>query len=378
MVKRFELHHQDEKTRARAGVYHTAHGSFETPAFMPVGTVAAVKALTPHQVKDLGAQIILSNTYHLYMRPGHKLIERLGGLHHYMGWEGPILTDSGGFQVFSLARLAKVSHDGVSFQSHLDGSKHLLTPELVIEIQESLGSDIMMPLDECLPYPMTEEQVQASVEITLAWEKRCLKAKKSQNNSLFAIIQGGMYKNWRQQCAQELLLMEGGDAFDGYAIGGVSVGEPMELAYEITDRMTEVLPKPKPRYLMGVGMPVDIITAIGLGIDMFDCVIPTRNARNGMLFTEHGPINIRNSQYHEDPKPISESCTCYTCQHFSKAYLRHISLSKEILSPVLNSIHNLHYYLSLLSDARQAIRENRFALFQQRFLSQQTLGSDRE
>ena len=373
MQKKFQLLAQDSNTRARLGAYHTTHGSFETPAFMPVGTVAAVKALTPHQVKDLGAQIILSNTYHLYMRPGHKLIERLGGLHHYMGWEGPILTDSGGFQVFSLARLAKVSHDGVSFQSHLDGSKHLLTPELVIEIQESLGSDIMMPLDECLPYPMTEEQVQASVEITLGWEKRCLKAKKNQNNSLFAIIQGGMYKNHRQQCAQELLSMEGGDAFDGYAIGGVSVGEPMELAYEITDRMTEVLPKPKPRYLMGVGMPVDIITAIGLGIDMFDCVIPTRNARNGMLFTDHGPINIRNSQYHEDPQPISESCACYTCQHFSKAYLRHISLSKEILSPVLNSIHNLHYYLSLLSDARRAIKENRFASFQQQFLSQQTL-----
>ncbi len=375
----FTLQCNAPHSQARAGVYQTTHGSFATPCFMPIGTVGAIKALTTHQVKDMGAQIILANTYHLYLRPGHKLIQELGGLHKYMAWDGPILTDSGGFQVFSLAKLAKISEEGVRFQSHIDGSTHLLTPELVVEIQESLGSDIMMPLDECLPYPASETDVEKSLQRTLAWERRCLAARTKESSHLFAIVQGGMYPKWRKICAEELMGSKVNNVhlgvsqlgFDAYAIGGLSVGEPMELAYEIAGLTAEVLPEDKPRYMMGVGMPVDMITAIGLGIDMFDCVIPTRNARNGMLFTDFGNINIRNSCYQKDQKPIMASCACYTCQHYSRAYLRHISLAKEILSAILNSIHNLHYYISLLSQARSKIMEGQYAEFQKEFLQKQ-------
>lgn len=370
MKKGFQLISQDPESRARLGVYHTAHGSFETPIFMPVGTQAAIKGLTTDQVKSLGAQIILGNTYHLFLRPGHELIKDLGGLHQYMNWQGPILTDSGGFQVFSLSKLRKIKPEGVEFQSHLDGSKHLLSPEKVIEIQEALGSDIMMPLDECLPYPSTEADTQKSMELTLKWEASCLQARTKANQSLFAIVQGGTYKPLRQECAERMVACEVQNehlgqtlTYDGFAIGGLSVGEPMDLAYEVVDYTEPYLPKNKARYLMGVGLPIDILTCIDLGIDMFDCVIPTRNARNGQLFTDQGAFNIRNSQFHKDDRPISELCTCYTCKNYSRAYLRHISLAKEILSAVLNSIHNLHYYLNLLSQARLAIKEGSYRQF---------------
>lgn len=333
---------------------------------MPVGTQATVKAIRPDQLLgELNAPIILGNTYHLYLRPGHQLIKKLGGLHRLMNWPRPILTDSGGYQVFSLAKLRKLTPEGVWFQSHLDGSKHFLTPQLAIEIQESLGSDIMMVLDECLAYPSTEEEARKSMELTLDWAKRSFEARQS-SNALFGIVQGGMHENLREECAKRLVEIP----FDGYAVGGLSVGEPMEIAYRIAEFCADRLPADKPRYLMGVGLPEDIVESIDRGIDLFDCVIPTRNARNGMLFVPQGHLYIRNACYAEDPRPIDEACTCYTCRNFSRAYLRHLSQAKEILSAILNSIHNLHYYLNLLTEARSAIQQDKFPEFKKKFFEQ--------
>jgi len=368
----FQLLKKDPYTQARLGRYATAHGSFETPVFMPVGTVGTVKAMRPDELKGLGAEIILGNTYHLYLRPGHLLIKELGGLHAFMNWPGPILTDSGGYQVFSLSQTCRLREDGVEFQSHLDGSKHLLTPELAIEIQEALGSDIMMVLDECLPYPSELSRAQSSMELTLRWAERCLLSRTGEN-SLFCIVQGGTFQGLRKECAERLVALDGknpGKSFEGFALGGLSVGEPMPLAYEIAGNTTPYLPEQKPRYLMGVGMPEDIVTCIGLGIDMFDCVVPTRMARHGTMFTKFGRINIRGSEFAKDSGPLEEGCSCYTCQNFSRAYLRHLSLSKEILSAILNTIHNLHYFLNLLGQARRAIAEGNYAKFQKEFFQQ--------
>lgn len=366
----FELHKTSPDSKARLGEIQTAHGSIQTPVFMPVGTSGTVKAIRPDQLKDeLKASIILGNTYHLYLRPGHKLIEKLGGLHKFMNWEGPILTDSGGFQVFSLAKLRKITAKGVEFQDHIEGSKHFLSPELSIEIQESLGSDIMMVLDECLAFPATEDQAKTSLELTVQWAQQCLDARKS-SNALFAILQGGMFKNLRRECFEKLADLSPGPEgrhFEGYAVGGVSVGEPMELAYEIADFCTDFMPQEKPRYLMGVGYPEDIVECIDRGIDMFDCVLPTRSARTGTLFTSFGSLDIRHAEHKESDIPLDEACSCYTCSHFSRAYLRHLFQSKEILASILNSIHNLHYYLNLLAESRLSISEGRFKQFKQDF-----------
>lgn len=365
----FELLKEASQSQARLGSIHTAHGSFETPVYMPVGTQATVKAIRPDQLQnELNAPIILGNTYHLYLRPGHELIRKLGGLHSFMCWPKPILTDSGGFQVFSLSTLRKIKEEGVEFRSHIDGSKHFLSPALSIEIQEALGSDIMMVLDECLAYPATEEEAKKSMELTLKWAKQSLEARKS-DNALFAIIQGGMYPHLRRECSERLIeISESAQRpFEGYAIGGLSVGEPMPLAYEMAERCSPFMPKQKPRYVMGVGFPEDIIELIDRGIDLFDCVLPTRNARNGMLFSSEGDLSIRNARYKDDPKPIDKNCSCYTCQNFSRAYLRHLIVSKEILSSILNSIHNLHYFINLLSDVRQSIKEDRFLSFKKEF-----------
>ncbi len=366
----FKLIKTSSDSKARLGEFTTAHGKVQTPVFMPVGTYGTVKAIRPDQLKnELKASIILGNTYHLYLRPGHKLIEKLGGLHKFMNWDGPILTDSGGFQVFSLAQLRKVKPEGVEFQDHIEGSKHFLSPELAIEIQESLGSDIMMVLDECLAFPATEEQAKLSLDLTVKWAKQCLDARKS-SNALFAILQGGMYKHLRKECFEKLASLPpaaDGRHFDAFAVGGVSVGEPMELAYEIADNCTDFLPQDKPRYLMGVGTPQDIVECIDRGIDMFDCVLPTRSARTGTLYTSFGEVDIRHAVHKESDISLDEACSCYTCKHFSRAYLRHLFQSKEILASILNSIHNLHYYLNLLAQIRLSISEGRFKQFKQDF-----------
>lgn len=363
----FELIATDKETQARRGRYHTAHGSFETPVYMPVGTQATVKATRPDELVRLGAEIILGNTYHLFLRPGHKVIEKLGGLHRFMNWQGPILTDSGGYQVFSLAHRCKVRTGGVEFQSHLDGANHFLTPQLAIEIQESLDSDIMMVLDECLPYPSERSEVKKSLELTVRWAGESFDARKDRKRRLFAIVQGAMEHDLRLECLKRLVDLS--RDFDGWAIGGVSVGEPMELGYEVIGNLSPHLPRDKPRYAMGIGLPEDIVTCIGLGVDMFDCVIPTRSARHGLLFTPNGRLYIRQARYAEDARPPQEDCRCYTCQNYSRAYLRHLSLAKEILSAILNTIHNLHYFFTLISEARQAIEAGNYAGFQREFFS---------
>ncbi len=359
----FKLTKNSPHSKARLGEIRTPRGLIPTPVFMPVGTQGSIKAIRPDQLlNELNAPLILANTYHLYLRPGHQLVEKLGGLHKFMNWPRPLLTDSGGFQIFSLAKLRKVRAEGVEFQSHLDGSIHFLTPKLAIEIQEALGSDIMMVLDECLAHPATEEQARESLELTLKWAAQSLAARKS-SQALFAIIQGGMFKDLRKEGIERLLEYP----FEGYAVGGVSVGEPMELAYEIAEFCTNLLPEDKPRYLMGVGLPEDIVECVDRGVDMFDCVIPTRNARNGMLFTSQGSLDIRNTEHKESSLPIDSDCNCYTCSHFTRSYLRHLYLSKEILSSILNTIHNLHYYLNLLAQIRLSISEGRFKQFKQEF-----------
>jgi len=365
MAFQFEVIKKDNSSQARLGKIETDHGSFSTPAFLPVGTQGTVKSLTPEDLVEIGVEAILANTYHLYLRPGHETIRGLGGLHTFTHWERPILTDSGGYQIFSLAKLRKITEDGVNFQSHIDGSSHLLTPKKTIEIQRALGSDIAMVLDECIPYPSPYEYVKRSTSLTIHWAKRCLQERHENDPTVFAIIQGGMYRDLREQCAQSLVQM----GFDGYAIGGLSVGEPKSMMIDVLEWTTPFLPENAPRYLMGVGTPEDILDAVRLGIDLFDCVLPTRNARNGMLFTSTGKMSIKNAKYAEDRKPIDETCLCYTCRHYSRAYLRHLYLANEILSSRLNTIHNLFYYISFLVNLRGAIRENRLHDFYKAYCS---------
>ncbi|MGZ3533951.1 MAG: tRNA guanosine(34) transglycosylase Tgt [Thermodesulfobacteriota bacterium] len=359
MAFRFEIIKKDPSTQARIGRIETDHGSFTTPAFLPVGTQGSVKSLTPEELVEIGVEAILGNTYHLYLRPGYETIGRLGGLHTFIHWDRPILTDSGGFQIFSLGSLRKVSEEGVIFQSHLDGSSHFLTPEKVMEIQRTLGSDIAMVLDECVPYPSPYEYVQVSVARTSSWARRCLKVRKEKDPALFAIVQGGVHRDLREKSALTLVEM----GFQGYAIGGVSVGEPKSMMLDVLEWTTPLLPENVPRYLMGVGTPEDIIHAVMLGVDFFDCVLPTRNARNGTLFTSSGKMSIKQAQYAEDPRPVDETCGCYTCRHYSRAYLRHLHLSKEILSSRLNTLHNLYYYMELLAGIRDAIQQERLPDF---------------
>ncbi len=359
MAFRFKIIKNDSSSQARLGRVETDHGSFTTPAFLPVGTQGSVKSLTPEELVEIGVEAILGNTYHLYLRPGHETIGRLGGLHTFIHWERPILTDSGGFQIFSLGSLRKISEEGVTFQSHLDGSSHFLTPEKVVEIQRVLGTDIAMVLDECVPYPSPYEYVKISMERTSRWAGRCLQVRRESDPALFAIVQGGVHRDLREKSVQTLVEM----GFQGYAIGGLSVGEPKSTMLDVLEWTAPLLPKDTPRYLMGVGTPEDMISAVMLGVDFFDCVLPTRNARNGTLFTSSGKISIKQAQYAEDGRPLDETCTCYTCRHYSRAYLRHLYLSKEILSSRLNTIHNLYYYVSLLVKVKEAIQEGRLLDF---------------
>lgn len=376
MEKQFNLRviHTDGSARARLGQIHTSRGIINTPAFMPVGTNATVKSMNQDELKGLGAEIILSNTYHLYLRPGHETIKQLGGLHRFMNWQGPILTDSGGFQVFSLSPLRKITDEGVEFRSHLDGSLHFLTPELVMEIQEALGSDIAMAFDECTPYPASNEYALKSLQLTTKWAKRCKKSlefrvRSSEENktpnselqtpNLFGIVQGGVYADLRKQSAEELIEID----FDGYAIGGLSVGEPKGLMYEMINYTPPLLPHDKPRYLMGIGDLLDVLEAVAAGIDMFDCVMPTRNARNGTMFTSRGRISIKREEFRKDSGPLDPDCECYTCKNHSRAYLRHLFMNREILSMRLNTVHNLHFYLDFFRKMREAIGNGAFLKF---------------
>lgn len=344
--------------RARVGKIHTLHGGFETPVFMPVGTNASVKALTPEDLKQVGVEIVLANTYHLFLRPGSKLIERLGGLHFFMNWDGPILTDSGGYQVYSLSTMRSISEEGVTFRSQLDGSECFLGPREAMAIQKELGADIIMCFDECVSYPAEYEYVANSVRLTSLWAEIC-SGSRVPGQALFGIVQGGIYPDLRERSTRDVLALN----FDGYAIGGLSVGEDRETRNRIIREVIGFLPQEKPVYLMGVGKPEDILDAVGLGVDMFDCVLPTRNARNGTLFTRTGKLVIKNACHAEDPRPIEEECGCYTCTHFSRAYLRHLFMSKELLAYRLNSIHNVYYYTHLMAEIRKAVYEGRYANF---------------
>ena len=390
MVFEFRLIKKDLHTRARLGKITTRHGQVSTPVFMPVGTQATVKAMTPEELKEIGVEIILSNTYHLYLRPGHELIRDMGGLHRFMHWDRPILTDSGGYQVFSHCELRQIKDEGVYFQSHLDGSKHFLSPEKAVEIQEFLGADIIMCFDECTPYPATRDYTAASMELTHRWAKRCkdfhetekqrsgeTEIKKSEGSgfspilpfshspvqALFGIVQGGMFNDLRKESAEAITEI----GFDGYAIGGLSVGEDKMLMYEMIDAAAPFLPAAKPRYLMGVGTPEDLVEAVARGIDMFDCVMPTRNARNGTLFTKHGKLGIKSARYANDPNPVEGGCGCYTCRNYSRAYLRHLFAANEILAARLGTTHNLYYYTKLMADIRDAIETDRFQEFMEGF-----------
>jgi len=352
----FKVLKKHSHSQARLGILKTAHGDIETPAFMPVGTLATVKALTPEELTECGAQIILGNTYHLYLRPGHELIASLGGLHKFMNWKHPILTDSGGFQIFSLGALVKITEEGARFQSHIDGSPHFISPEKAIEIQQALGADIIMTLDEPTPHSADMLTTEKSLRLSLAWAKRCKIAHgESETQSLFGIVQGGMHKEMRKVSAEGTVEI----GFPGYAIGGLSVGEEKDLMYEIADYTAPLLPDDQPRYLMGVGTPEDLLQCSGMGIDMFDCVMPTRNARNGSLFTREGKLNIKNARFTRDERPIDPSCDCYTCKNYSRAYLRHLFQANEILALRLNSVHNTAFYQNWMRAIRLAIREDR-------------------
>ena len=350
----FELLKIETNTKARLGLITTGHGTIETPVFMPVGTQAAVKTLTPEELKENDTSIILSNTYHLFLRPGNKLIKNMGGLHKFMNWNGPILTDSGGFQVFSLNKLAKIKEEGVYFNSHINGSKCFLSPEISMEIQQDLGADIVMVFDEPVPYPSSYEYAKNSNEMNSRWAERCKKRHSEENQALFGIIQGAMFKDLRKQSVENIVEI----GFDGYAIGGLSVGEPKDLMLELVDYTAPLLPEEKPRYIMGVGTPTDIIKGILSGIDMFDCVLPTRNARNGTLFTSEGKVVIKNSKYADDESPPDPICLCYTCRHYSRAYLRHLFVAQEILSSRLNTIHNVYFYNNLMKRIREEIKKD--------------------
>lgn len=355
----FQKYHQQKTSygSARVGEIHTAHGTIRTPAFMPVGTAATVKAMLPESVKSTGADILLGNTYHLMLRPTAERIAELGGLHKFMNWSGPILTDSGGFQVMSLSRLRKMSEEGVAFQSHIDGSRHMLSPERSIEIQHLLGSTITMVLDECLPHPATIADTEASMELTTRWAERSKNAFQDRlGYGLFGIVQGGMIEDFRRRSAEALISMD----FHGYAIGGLAVGEGQEMMFRVLNYTTPLLPEDKPRYLMGVGKPSDIIGAVARGVDMFDCVLPTRSGRNGQAFTSQGVVNIRNAQYADDPTPLDPNCACPACSSYSRAYLHHLVRAKEILGSMLMTWHNLHYYQDLMQRIRLSISEGTF------------------
>lgn len=360
----FTLIKQSSQCPARRGQVTTAHGIFQTPVFMPVGTQATVKGATPADLTTIGAEIILANTYHLFLRPGHELVRELGGLHRFMAWDRPILTDSGGFQIFSLKELTRITEAGAAFKSHLDGANLFLSPEDAVAVQEALGTDIMMCLDTCIPYPATFEEAKQATALTGRWAARCRQAQRRETGQLlFGIVQGGMYPELRAQAIAELVEI----GFDGYAMGGLSVGEPKDVMYEMTERTTALMPKDFPIYLMGVGTPEDLVEGVWRGVDMFDCVMPTRNARNGLLFTSSGKIVIKNAQYQRDQRPLDEGCSCYTCRNFSRAYLRHLYMAREILAANLNTIHNLHYYVGLMAAIRQALEVDRFAEFRQGF-----------
>ena len=360
----YELLHECKQTGARRGVIHTPHGDIQTPVFMPVGTQATVKSMTPEELKEVNAKIILSNTYHLFLRPGHELVKEAGGLHNFMHWDRPILTDSGGFQVFSLGKLRKITEEGVEFQSHLDGSKKFLSPEKAMEVENALGSDIMMAFDECCPYPSTYEYTKKSMERTTRWAKRCKEAhKRPEDQGLFGIIQGGFYEDLRKKSAEDLIELD----FPGYAIGGISVGEPKEKFIEILQYTAPLMPKDKPRYLMGVGTPDYLIEAAIAGIDMCDCVLPTRIARHGTALTSHGKLVVRNATYEHDFTPLDPECDCYACKNYTRAYIRHLIKANEILGIRLLSIHNIKFLTNLMDKVRIEIENDNLGSFRDEF-----------
>lgn len=361
---RYELIKECSRSGARLGKLHTPHGTFDTPMFMPVGTQATVKTISPEELYEMESQVILSNTYHLFLRPGHELVKKAGGLHKFMNYKRGMLTDSGGFQVFSLGAMRKITEEGVMFRSHIDGSKKFLSPEIATNVQEALGADIAMAFDECIPYPADFDYAKKSTERTSRWAKRCLDAHTREDQSLFGIVQGGMYPELRRMSAQQLTEMD----FAGYGIGGLSVGEPKPLMYDILGHTSMEMPKDKARYLMGVGTADCIVEAVNLGVDMFDCVLPTRVARHGTAMTEEGRLVVRNACYAEDFLPIEEGCTCYTCRNFSRAYIRHLFKAEEMFALRLLTIHNLHFLLNFTKRIRQAIAEDRFPEFRERFL----------
>lgn len=363
--KFFTVIHHEARCKARLGELSTLHGLVHTPAFMPVGTQGTVKALTPKELDEGGAEIILSNAYHVFLRPGLDVIQKMGGLHKFMSWPKPILTDSGGYQVFSLALLRKVKDEGVEFQSHIDGFKHFLSPEDVIGIQETLGSDIMMPLDECVHYPCAKDQAEVAMRRTIAWLKRSAARKRDNGLLLFGIVQGATFMDLRKESVKQTVDI----GLDGYSVGGVSVGEPEALRQEVVLLAAAELPLDKPRYLMGVGTPEDILNAVEHGFDMFDCVIPTRYGRNGTAFTSHGKLTVRNAAFALDSEPLDKNCSCYACQNFSRGYLRHLFNTEEILGLRLVSLHNVHFYLAMMRQAREAIKNNRFMEFKKEFLA---------
>ncbi len=361
---RYDLLQQDSNSQARRGRISTQRGEIDTPTFMPVGTQGTVKGMLPEALKEIGAQIVLANTYHLYLRPGHKLIQQLGGLHQFMHWDRPILTDSGGFQVFSLGELRKITEEGAAFQSHLDGSKHLLTPELSVEIQLALGADIVMAFDECIPHPAERAYVVDSTNRSTRWAQRCRKVlPEGSVSALFGIVQGGMELDLRKQSSEQLREI----GFEGYALGGLSVGEETSLMYDTMEYSLPLLPVDRPRYVMGVGTPENLLEGVARGCDMFDCVMPTRNARNGVLFTRFGKVSIKQAQYRDDEQPLDPDCQCYVCRNYSRAYLRHLYTSKEILASVLNTHHNLYYYQQLMAEIRQALENGNFTEFRKDF-----------
>lgn len=361
----YELIKECSRTGARLGKLHTPHGVFNTPMFMPVGTQASVKTLSPEELYEMGAQVILANTYHLFLRPGHELVRKAGGLHNFMKYKNGMLTDSGGFQVFSLAEMRKIKEEGVTFRSHIDGSTKFLSPEIATQVQEALGADIAMAFDECIPYPADFEYAKKSTERTSRWAKRCLEAHTREDQSLFGIVQGGMYPELRKMSADALAEMD----FAGYGIGGLSVGEPKPMMYEVLGQTTCHLPKNKARYLMGVGTPDCMVEAVALGVDMFDCVFPTRVARNGTAMIPEGRLVVRNAAYAEDFRPIDERCNCYTCRNYSRAYIRHLFHAKEIFALRLLTIHNLYFLLNFAQQMREAIRDDVFPEFKEKFLS---------
>ena len=356
----------------RWGEMRTPHGVVETPVFMPVGTYGTVKTLTPEELQGLGARIILSNIYHLYLRPGVEVIAGLGGLHRFMHWDGPILTDSGGYQIFSLAPFRGITAEGVTFRSHLDGSSHFLTPEKVVALQEELGVDILICLDECPPFPAPEEEVRRAADRTLEWAKRSLNARRRPEAALFCVVQGGMLPSLRREQAQALRELD----FEGYALGGLSVGEDKETTLAMVEVTTPELPVDKPRYLMGLGTPEDLVEGVARGVDMFDCVLPTRNGRNGMAFTTRGRVVIKNAVFSRDPDPLDKDCGCYTCRHYSRAYLRHLYVAREILAYRLLTLHNLYYYLDLMARMRRAVADGQFAAFRREFYQNRLEGGN--